>query len=93
MATISTPRADHVTPLVRSVDPFFLQYAPRLLAPRQVVRFPLNRGYPIPSPAVPGKIDRGYAEGIKTFIAERETPAVRFVKEDIKEQIARSCRR
>ena len=90
MATISSLLADHVTLQVRSVDRLFLQgYVSRLMTEGQVIRFLLDRGFPIPSPAVLGKIGRDYVERINEFIARNEIPTVRFVKGDVKEKIAR----
>ena len=65
MATISSLLADHVSLQVRSVDRLFLQgYVPRLMTEGQVIRFLLDRGFPIPSPAVLGKIGRDYVNQI-----------------------------
>jgi hypothetical protein len=90
MATISSLLADHVSLQVRSVDRLFLQgYVPRLMTEGQVIRFLLDRGFPIPSPAVLGKIGRRYAEAIDQFAVDHEIPVVRFVKGDVKEEIAR----
>ena len=90
MATISSLLADHVSLQVRSVDRLFLQgYVPRLMTEGQVIRFLLDRGFPIPSPAVLGKIGRGYVDQINEFIARNEIPTVKFVKGDVKEEIAR----
>jgi hypothetical protein len=55
----------------------------------QVIRFLLDRGYPIPSPAMLGKIGRDYVNQINGFIASNQIPTVRFVKGDVKEEIAR----
>ncbi len=90
MATISSLLADHVTLQVRSVDRLFLQgYVPRLMTQGQVIRFLLDRGFPIPSPAVLGKIGRDYVNRVNAFIARNEIPVVKFVKGDVKEEIAR----
>jgi hypothetical protein len=62
---------------------------PRLQTQFQVIRFLLDRGFPIPSPAVLGRIGRDYVKAIERFIAEHEIPLVRFVKGDVKEEIAR----
>jgi hypothetical protein len=89
VATISSLLADHVTLQVRSVDRLFLQgYVPRLQTQGQVIRFLLDRGYPIPAPAVLGKIGREYVNQVNRFVVENEIPVVRFVKGDVKEQIA-----
>ena len=90
MATISSLLADHVSLQVRSVDRLFLQgYVPRLMTEGQVIRFLLDRGFPIPSPAVLGKIGRHYAHAIDQFALDHEIPVVKFVKGDVKEEIAR----
>jgi hypothetical protein len=90
VATISSLLADHVSLQVRSVDRLFLQgYVPRLMTEGQVIRFLLDRGFPIPSPAVLGKIGRDYVNRVNAFVAENEIPTVKFVKGDVKEEIAR----
>ena len=90
MATISSLLADHVTLQVRSVDRLFLQgYVPRLMTEGQVIRFLLDRGFPIPSPAVLGKIGRDYVNQVNQYIVDHEIPTVKFVKGDVKEEIAR----
>jgi hypothetical protein len=90
VATISSLLADHVTLQVRSVDRLFFQgYVPRLQTQFQVIRFLLDRGFPIPSPVVLGRIGREYVKAVERFIAEHEIPRVRFVKGDVKEDIAR----
>ena len=90
MATISSLLADHVTLQVRSVDRLFFQgYVPRLQTQFQVIRFLLDRGFPIPSPVVLGRIGGEYVKAVDGFIAEHEIPRVRFEKGDVKEQIAR----
>jgi hypothetical protein len=90
VATISSLLRDHVTLQARSVDRLFLQgYVPRLMTEGQLIRFLLDRGFPIPSPAVLGKIGRDYVNQIDQFIVDHEIPTVRFVKGDVKEEIAR----
>ena len=75
MATISSLLADHVSLQVRSVDRLFLQgYVPRLMTEGQVIRFLLDRGFPIPSPAVLGRIGRDYVNHINQFIVDHEIP-------------------
>ena len=90
MATISSLLADHVTLQVRSVDRLFFQgYVPRLQTQFQVIRFLLDRGFPIPSPVVLGRIGGAYVKAVERFITDHEIPVVRFVKGDVKEDIAR----
>ncbi|HEY2439396.1 MAG TPA: hypothetical protein VGI07_04145, partial [Solirubrobacteraceae bacterium] len=91
MATISSLLADRVNLQVRSVDRLFVQgYVPRLMTEGQVIRFILDRGFPIPSPAVLGKIGRDYVNQVHAFIAENQIPAVKFSQGDVKEEIART---
>ena len=62
MATIRSLLRDRVTLQVRSVDRLFLHaYVPRLMSEGLVVRFLLDRGYRITSPALLGKIGGAYA--------------------------------
>ena len=90
MAMISSLLADHVTLQVRSVDRLFFQaYVPRLQTQFQVIRFLLDRGFPIPSPAVLGRIGREYVAAAESFIVEREIPVERFQKGHVKEEVAR----
>jgi len=90
VATISSLLADHVTLGVRSVDRLFLQgYVPRLMTQGQVIRFLLDRGFPISSPAVLGKIGRAFVDAIDRFRLEQGIPIVRFKKGEVKEEIAR----
>ena len=91
MATISSLLADHVSLQVRSVDRLFLQgYVPKLMTEGQVIRFLLDRGFPIPSPAVLGKMGRGYVNAINDYIARHQIPTVQFTRGDVKEEIART---
>lgn len=90
MATISSLLRDHVTLQVRAVDRLFLQgYVPRLMTAGQVIRFLLDRGNPIPSPALLGKQGRAYVRAIERFASEHEIPVVRFPKGASKEELAR----
>jgi hypothetical protein len=90
VATIASLLRDRVTLQVRSVDRLFLQgYVPKLMTPFQVVRFLLDRGNPIPSPALLGKIGRAYVAAIDRFAADNAVAVVHFGKGESKEQIAR----
>ena len=62
---------------------------PRLQTQFQVIRFLLDRGFPIPSPVVLGRIGGEYVNAVERFIAEHEIPVVRFHEGDVKEDIAR----
>jgi hypothetical protein len=90
VATIASLLRDHVTLQVHSVDRLFMQaYVPRLMTSFQVVRFLLDRGFPIPSPALLGKIGRAYVQAVDRFAERNGIPVLRFVKGESKEQIAR----
>jgi hypothetical protein len=91
VATISSLLADHVTLRVRSVDRIFLAgYVPRLACDGLLVRFLLDRvGGNIPSPAILGRIGRGYVQAVDRFAIDNEIPAVRFAKGECKEDVAR----
>jgi hypothetical protein len=93
VATIVSLLREHVTLQVRSVDRIFLQgYVPKLMCEGQVIRFLLDRGFPIPSPAMLGKIGRAYVRAIERYAEEHEIPMVRFAKGESKEEVARRYR-
>jgi hypothetical protein len=90
VATIASLLRDRVTLRVRSVDRLFLQaYVPKLMTAHQVVRFLLDRGFSIPSPALLARIGRGYVAAIDRFAERNAIPVLRFGKGESKEQIAR----
>ncbi len=90
MATIASLLREHVTLQVRSVDRLFLQaYVPRLVTEGQLVRFLLDRGFSIPSPALLARMGRAYVEAIERFADEHDIPVVRFAKGESKEEVAR----
>jgi hypothetical protein len=90
VATISSLLRDRVTLRARSVDRLFLQgYVPKLMTQHQVVRFLLDRGFSIPSPALLGKQGRAYVAAIERFARDNGVPVVRFVKGVSKEEFAR----
>ncbi len=62
---------------------------PKLQSEGQVVRFLLDRGFPIPSPAALGKISQSYVRAIERFAAKHEVPVVHFKQGEVKEQTAR----
>ncbi len=90
MATIQSLLRDRVSLQVRSVDRVFLAgYVPKLQSEGQVVRFLLDRGFPIPSPAALGKISQAYVRAIQRFASKHKVPVVHFKKGEVKEQTAR----
>jgi len=82
---------DHVTLQVESVDRVYLNgYVPKLQYPgggyywlRQV------RGFPIPSPAILGKIGDGYVRDVERYAKQNGTPLEKFPKGVRKEQHVR----
>ena len=90
MATIASLLADRVTLQVRSVDRLFLQgYVPKLMSEGLICRFLIDRGYTIPSPALLGRIGRGYVQAIERYAARHAVPVVRLAKGVSKEEVAR----
>ena len=91
MATVASLLRERVTLQVNSVDRIFLAGCiPKLQSEGQVVRFLLDRGFPIPSPAALGKIGDGYVRAIERFARKHRIPVVRFKKGESKELVARS---
>src|ERR671922_1634222 len=90
MATISSLLRERVTLQVNSVDRIFLAgYVPKLQSEGQVVRFLLDRGFPIPSPAALGKIGSAYVRAVGRFARRDRIPLVHFEKGQSKELVAR----
>jgi hypothetical protein len=90
VATIRSLLRDRVTLQVRSVDRVFLQaYVPKLMSEGLLVRFLLDRGFSIPSPALLGKIGQRYVRAIEQFARRNQIPVVHFEKRASKEAIAR----
>jgi hypothetical protein len=90
MATIASLLAEHVTLAVRSVDRIFVAgYVPRLQSEGLVVRFLLDRGFPVPSPAGLGRIGQRYREAIDRFAQRNRIPVVHFAKGACKEDVVR----
>jgi hypothetical protein len=90
MGPVASLLAERVTLRVSSVDRVFLAgYVPQLQTEGQVVRFLLNRGYRIPSPAGLGHNHERLVADIEAFIAEGDLPVVTFAKRDRKEDVAR----
>jgi hypothetical protein len=90
VATTSSLLADHVTLEVRSVDRLFLQgYVPQVDDAGAGDPVPADRGFPIPSPAVLGRIGGTASIRSTPTSPEHEIPTVRFIEGDVKEEIAR----
>jgi hypothetical protein len=90
VATIRSLLRDRVTLQVRSVDRIYLQaYVPRLMSEGLLIRFLLDRGATIPSPALMGQIGARYVTAIERFAAANGIPVVRFRRGESKEELAR----
>jgi hypothetical protein len=90
VATIRSLLRDRVVLQVRSVDRLFLQaYVPKLMSEGLLIRFLLDRGFSIPSPALLGKIGAGYVRSIDSFAERNQVPLVRFERRASKEEVAR----
>jgi hypothetical protein len=90
VATIRSLLRDRVTLQVRSVDRLFVQaYVPKLMSEGLLIRFLLDRGFRIPSPALLGKIGQRYVRAIERFASSEQVPIVRFQRRESKEEVAR----
>ena len=90
MATIVSLLGERVSLQVNSVDRIFLAgYIPRLQSEGMLVRFLLDRGFQIPSPALLGKIGAGYVRAIERFARRNRVPVVHFKPGESKELTAR----
>jgi hypothetical protein len=91
MATVSSLLGDRQLLRICSVDRLFLHgYLPSLQTPGQLVGFLLGRGFPIPSPALLGHEVRRYQAAVERFAAREGVPVVRFTRDQVKEDVARS---
>ncbi|MPZ71111.1 MAG: hypothetical protein GEU71_16535 [Actinobacteria bacterium] len=87
---MSSLLAERVTLRLSSVDRIFVAgYVPQLQTEGQVVRFLLNRGYRIPSPAGLGHNHERVIAEIDAFVADNDLPLVTFAKRQRKEDVAR----
>jgi len=87
--TVNDVLEDHVRLDVECLDRVYLNgYVPNLQVGGQVVMF-LSRhlGYPIPSPAIFGKLGASFRVAVKTFAAEQQVPLVRFARGDRKVEV------
>lgn len=90
METVSSLLREHVSFRVTSVDRLLVAgYVPGLQFEGGVVRFLLNRGYRIPSPAGLGHNHDRLIADIERCAAESGLDIVRFAKRASKEEVAR----
>jgi hypothetical protein len=90
MGTIDSLLAEHVSFRCTSVDRIGIRgYIPGLQYEGGVVKFLLNRGFPIPSPAALNKAHERLVADLDAVVASSGVPVVRFKSGDCKEDIAR----
>lgn len=90
MGTVARLLANNITFRLSCPDRIFLQgYIPALQSEGLVIRFLIQRGFQIPSPAGLGRIHDRLVAAIDRFIAENDLPVVRFAKGASKEDLAR----
>jgi hypothetical protein len=90
MATIASLLRERVSLQVNSVDRIFLAgYIPKLQSEGMLVRFLLDRGFQIPSPALLGKNGAAYVRAIERFAKRNRVPMVHFKPGASKELVAR----
>ena len=90
MTAVASLLAGHVTFQLDSVDRLFIAgYVPQLQHEGGLVRFLLDRGYRIPSPAGLGHNHDRLVADLQAFVAEHDIPLVRFGKGESKEEVAR----
>ena len=77
--------AGHVSLDLECLDRIYLNgYVPNLQVGGQVVAFLASRGFPIPSPAVVGRIGDRFRASVRSFADSNQIPMVKFVKGDRK---------
>ena len=85
LLTVNDILAGHVTLDVECLDRIYLNgYVPNLQVGGQVVQFLAKQGFPIPSPALIGKIGDRFREQVRGFATSNRIPMVKFGKDDRK---------
>ena len=78
----------HVALDVQCLDRIYLNgYVPNLQVGGQVVQFLASRGFPIPSPAVVGRIGDQFRRSVRSFADANEIPMIKFGKGDRKVEV------
>jgi hypothetical protein len=73
--------AGHVSLDLECLDRIYLNgYVPNLQVGGQVVQFLAARGFPIPSPAVVGRIGDGFRRAVRSFADSNQIPVIKFAK-------------
>ncbi|MEJ5315338.1 MAG: hypothetical protein WHS45_13335 [Anaerolinea sp.] len=84
---------EHVTLDIECIDRIYLNgYIPNLQLPGQVVNFLRQQGYPIPSPAILGKLTDEYKAAVEAFAVQHDIPLVHFARGVRKDDIAAEYR-
>jgi hypothetical protein len=84
---------EHVTLDIECIDRIYLNgYIPNLQMPGQVVKFLRQQGYPIPSPAMLGKLTDAYKAAVEAFAAQHGIPLVHFERGVRKDDVATEYR-
>jgi hypothetical protein len=90
MGTIPSLLADHVSFRCTSVDRAGARgYVPGLQYEGGMVKFLLNRGFSVPSPAALNKNHERLVAELDALVAASGVPVLRFKKDDCKEDVAR----
>jgi hypothetical protein len=75
----------HVSLDLECLDRIYLNgYVPNLQVGGQVVQFLASRGFPIPSPAVVGRIGDRFRASVRSFADSNQIPFIKFRKGDRK---------
>lgn len=95
LPTIKEILDEHVTLTLESLDRIYLNgYVPRLQTGGGLHRFLVDHlKFPIPSPAILGRITTDYVRQVGQYIQNHKIPVVDFKKGDRKDKIARKMRR
>ncbi len=82
MPTVAEILDGHVLLEVECIDRLYLNaYVPKLQLPGDLIRFLIeHRKYPIPSPALLGKMTESFVESVKRYANEHNIPIVHFEK-------------
>jgi len=85
--------SEHVTLDVECLDRVYVNgYVPTLQTGGSLVRFLQHRGWTIPSPAVLGRITKGFVDQVKDFAEVHDIPVVKFEPGVRKDDVAASYR-
>ena len=82
MPTVAEILDGHVLLEVECIDRLYLNaYVPKLQLPGDLIRFLIeHRKYPIPSPALLGRMTESFVESVKRYANEHNIPIVHFEK-------------